>query len=129
MRKQESFQVEQKLTLTSPEGEKQHSASNILLLSSFILLLLIATINVPYIKLRILAHSLVDFSLPSESTKKVILLIGCKREPEHASGETGSGPQLAPTGAKATQVETQPLVHCQYLSLFFNSGFLYFILF
>lgn len=58
------------------------------------------TINAPYIKLRILAHSLVDFSLPTEATKKVIILIGCKREQEHSSGETGScTPQLAHTGA------------------------------
>lgn len=74
-----------------------------LLLSSFILLLLIATINAPYIKLRILAHSRVGFSLPSESTKKVIIWIGCEREPEHASGETGSyAPQPAHTGANDT---------------------------
>lgn len=60
-----------------------------------------ATTNAPYIKLRILAHSLVDLSLPSESAKKVILLIGCKRERQRSSGEAGPcTPQLAPPSAE-----------------------------
>lgn len=47
-------------------------ASNSLILSNFILLLPIATINTPYVKLRILPHSLRDFSFPREGTEQFI---------------------------------------------------------